>query len=220
MNFLQFIVLLFICDTSQSLKPFTRRDMRGGLGAGGNNGKGPSDFGLNSSPSGKSGNSINVFLAELIKAYSNQLLKRPYVTKIISSAVVGGTGDFLIQMLSCKELSKVDIRRWLVFTSVSGLYIAPAIHLWFNWLGFLPIPSTVGKVGTALIQMVLDQTIGAVIVNLGFFYAFELAQSVFPPYTGNRNFLFAGTKSVKANMWATLVANWTCWPGNINFILL
>jgi hypothetical protein len=155
-------------------------------------------------------NSKNIF-AKALKAYSNQLIKRPYITKIISSAIVGGTGDLLIQLFS---KGSVDFRRWIVFTTVAGFYIAPSIHVWFNWLGNLPIPPRYGKVNIALIQMVLDQTIGAVIINGGFFYAFELSQIIYPPYTSKTiDFLAAGTRSIQKNMWITLVANWYCWPG-------
>lgn len=144
----------------------------------------------------------------LINSYSRQLERHPYRTKMLSSAFVGGVGDFLIQTLQ-KKLGVIDMRRWLVFTSVAGFYIAPAIHLWFNWLATLPFPSKYGKDKVALIQLFLDQTLGAVIINGGFFYAFELAQALFPPYPVlATNFLVAGTNAIKRNMWPTLVANW------------
>lgn len=120
----------------------------------------------------------------------------------------------MIQLLEQKRSGKsFDFRRLAVFTSVASLYIAPAIHNWFNWIHHLPIPDTVGRIGKAGLQMLVDQTAGAVIINMGFFYAFELAQSLFPPYSkADWNFLNAGTLSVTNNMWKTLIANWYCWP--------
>ena len=157
----------------------------------------------------------------LLLQYSNCLTTRPYVTKIVSSAIVGGLGDLLIQYLNGgNSLLSFNLRRWIVFTSVAGFYIAPSIHLWFDWLAGLPLPASFNGFKVALVQMLLDQTIGAVVINAGFFYAFQLSDSLVPPYPASGalanifpGFLVAGTKSVQRNMWKTLVANWYCWPG-------
>lgn len=147
-------------------------------------------------------------LETLLDSYSHQLERHPYRTKILSSAFVGGLGDFLIQTIQT-ESGVIDMRRWLVFTTVAGLCVAPAIHLWFNWLASLPYPSKYGKDRVALIQLFIDQTLGAVIINGGFFYAFELVQALFPPYPlTSTNFFDAGTHAVMRNLWPTLVANW------------
>lgn len=169
-------------------------------------------------PAGKSAAFV-LFLKSLLSAYSEKLIQFPFATKIISSAVVGGAGDLLIQLLNQKKgLGAFNFRRWLVFTAVAGFYIAPAIHLWFNYLGYLPLPASLGKVGIALVQMILDQTFGAVIVNAGFFYAFALSDALFPPDLSKlQSVLAVGTKAVRTNMWETLVANWYCWPV-INFL--
>ena len=172
-------------------------------------------------------NIIISFLAKLLEGYSSLLLKYPYTTKILSSAAVGGTGDFIIQVIQNKKKSPsvnnifklVDFRRWIVFTTVAGLYIAPALHLWFNYLGYLQFPAQFSKFQIAFVQMLLDQTIGALIINYGFFYAFELSNVIFPPYKPNTNynFLQLGTQAVKKNLWSAMIANWYCWP-IINFL--
>ena len=169
-------------------------------------------------PVGKSA-AIVLLVKSLLASYSDKLIRFPFATKIISSALVGGVGDLLIQLLNQKKgLGAFNFRRWLVFTAVAGFYIAPAIHLWFNYLGYLVLPASLGKFGVAFVQMALDQTFGAVIINAGFFYAFALSDAIFPPNLSKlQNVLVEGTKSVRSNMWETLVANWYCWPV-INFL--
>lgn len=62
-------------------------------------------------------------------------------------------------------------------------------------------------------NQVLDQTIAAVLVTVGFFYAFEFVDQFVPPYKTFENPLISGTRSTRQNLWKTLVANWYCWPG-------
>lgn len=175
-----------------------------------------------------SNNVITSFLVKLLEGYTELLIKHPYATKILSSAAVGGTGDFIIQIINGKKSSStnnifqlVDFRRWIVFTTVAGLYIAPSLHLWFNYLGYLQFPKDFSKFQIAFIQMILDQTFGALIINAGFFYAFEFSNLLFPPYSNghilNRNFIKLGTQAFRKNIWATMIANWYCWP-IINFL--
>lgn len=128
---------------------------------------------------------------KVFQSYNHCLLSYPYTTKILSSALIGGLGDLLIQSLpyflnpssssSSSSLSpitptlKIDWRRFAVFTSVSGLYIAPVIHWWFEWLNSLKVVKEAETgVKKALVMIGIDQTVGNVVVNGGFFYAFEL----------------------------------------------
>jgi len=78
-----------------------------------------------------------------LEAYNDKLEKYPYRTKIISSGVVGGLGDILIQLVNNGGLiHALDMRRLIVFTSVAAFYIAPVINIWFNWLNTMPIPAS------------------------------------------------------------------------------
>lgn len=172
---------------------------------------------------------IILAVSKLISTYSNVLTKYPWTTKILSSGFIGGMGDVLIQFYegrNTKDFS-FNLRRFLVFTTVTGFYIAPVIHIWFNWLAAMPMPKAFlqpGKVNNvirAMIMMVADQTVGATVITIGFFYAFELVQKLFPPYASGQmdllSFIAAGELSTKNNLWETLVANWYCWP-IINFV--
>jgi len=80
------------------------------------------------------------------------------------------------------------------------------------------------NVKKALAMMAVDQTVGATVITAGFFYAFELAQRMIPPYSGSTNVisflstvLEAGWSCTLKNLWTTLVVNWYCWP-IINFV--
>lgn len=161
-------------------------------------------------------------LAKLLASYSNLLTKHPYATKIVSSGFIGGLGDVLIQLYEGRakgDAFAFDYRRLAVFTAVTAFYIAPVIHVWFNMLAAMPMPAGAGNVLKAALMMVADQTVGATVITVGFFYAFELSQKLFPPYSDLPllSFLDAGLKSTKNNLWITMVANWYCWP-IINFV--
>lgn len=161
-----------------------------------------------------------LWLSKLVETYSDLLEKHPYLTKGISSGIVGGSGDVLIQILQQRKdgSKKFDWRRLFVFSTVAALYIAPVISVWFGYINNLPYPAGMSNLAKASIMILLDQTFGAVFVTFGFFYFFEMVQYMTPPYTGDRskNFLQSGYDSNKNNLWDTLVANWYCWPW-INF---
>ena len=99
---------------------------------------------------------------------------------MLSSAVVGGLGDILIQKVQGRT-SRVqfDYRRLFVFSLVAGLYIAPVIHIWFDWLDKLYLLVGLSNIQKSLVMMLLDQTFGAVIINMFFFIAFELVSRTF-----------------------------------------
>ena len=162
-----------------------------------------------------------LWLTKLLEQYGGLLEKHPYLTKAISSGIVGGSGDVLVQKYQQRSdaSKKFDWRRLFVFSTVAALYIAPVIHVWFGYLNTLPYPSGMSNLAKAGIMILLDQTFGAVFVTVGFFYFFEMVQHVFPPYPTDRtkNFLQAGYDSNVSNLWDTLVANWYCWP-LINFV--
>lgn len=173
-------------DRSKTPKLFDLRGGNNGLGFGG--GKPPSCSALTASHDNEPANSGNSqaaagpfgfilsLLKRLVELYNDTINKYPMRTKVISSAVVGGLGDLLIQTLTRKKAGLpwgLDVRRFAVFTTVAGLYIAPVINAWFTWLTKLPTGSS-SKFVQAAVMMLVDQTAGAVLINAGFFFAFEL----------------------------------------------
>jgi hypothetical protein len=189
--------------------------------------------------------------SSLLERYSNLLQISPYPTKIITSAFLGGLGDTLIQNLERRKLKKAfDFRRLVVFMLVTGLYIAPVIHNWFGFLDSMPFLVGLSHPVKAGIMMLTDQTLGAVGVTIGFFYAFEFvsyayivyfnfsfsnsfrvrifkAQSIVPSSEDSiletkRPFYDLAYETCKNCLWKTLVANWYCWPviNYINFLFV
>ena len=109
-------------------------------------------------------------------------------------------------------------RRLLVFATVAAFYIAPAIGMWFSYLNSISLFDGFSNFNKALGMMFIDQTIGAVLINMGFFVAFEFVQQLYPPYPSLRsNFLAEAQKSIRSNFWITMKTNWMCWP-LINFV--
>jgi hypothetical protein len=178
--------------------------------------------GENGSGRGAGASALLLLFTDLLGGYSAALEKNPILVKVLSSGFLGGLGDIICQKVSGTKIDDIDYRRILVFVTVCALYIAPVIHYWFNWLGSIPMPAGASETAKALYMMVLDQIIGATAVTFGFFYAFELADSLVPlkgrtvpasPLGILRN----GTQAVRESMWKTLVANYYCWPA-INFL--
>lgn len=151
----------------------------GGGGSGGDgsnvviveNGAGDGPDGNNVQQSG----TLMWFLKSLLDSYGKLLEKSPIKTKIVTSAIIGALGDSIIQIYeSTKTKKKFDFRRLVVFSTVTGLYIAPFLHVWLDYLNVLPFLSKLGNIQKALSMLLIDQTIGAVAINVGFFFAFEV----------------------------------------------
>ena len=117
---------------------------------------------------------IFFFLSSILKSYTNLLEKSPYPTKMVTSAIIGALGDYLVQSYEGRKLKKsIDLRRVIVFATVCGLYIAPVIHIWFEYLNTMPFLLKLGKYSKAFAMMFVDQSVGATVITLGFFFAFE-----------------------------------------------
>jgi hypothetical protein len=115
-----------------------------------------------------------LFLTSLLNSYTGMLDASPYTTKIITSAIIGGLGDYIVQIYQArKSNASIDYRRVMVFAAVCGLYLAPVIHVWFNYLNGMKFLNGLGNVQKALSMMLVDQSIGATAITFGFFFAFE-----------------------------------------------
>ncbi|RYG65866.1 hypothetical protein EON64_11030 [archaeon] len=120
-------------------------------------------------------------LRSLVRSYNSALSKHAHPTKMITSAVVAGLGDLLIQLLNHKlhgaRKVAVDLRRLFVFMAVAGFYMAPATHWWFNFLDRMPVLRGKSRWAQSLIMIAVDQTAGALLITSGFFFAFELVST-------------------------------------------
>lgn len=123
----------------------------------------------------------------VLDAYNEKLERNPWTTKIITSGAINLFGDVVAQLINLKGTAgKFDIRRCVIFTAMGAVYIAPVINLWMNWINSLPYPEALSntKAKKALSMLALDQTLGAVAVNGGFLFVFELVSTYY------RRFLF------------------------------
>ena len=162
------------------------------------------------------------FLSTAFRIYEGWLQRHPWPTKVVSSGVVGGLGDLLVQLLESggggRPRRRVDLRRLAVFTAVAALYIAPSIGLWFSFISELPALAGLSPLRKALWMIVLDQTFGAVLINGGFFYAFSLADALCPPLRSPfPDFVGSANRAIRESFWETLRTNWLSWPF-INFV--
>lgn len=155
----------------------------GGLRGGGSGGSIPGNDKTNlgddfNEKSSKDAGAI-LFFSSLLKSYSSLLDKFPYPTKMVTSAFIGALGDYLVQTFEARKTKKaLDLRRVAVFATVCGLYIAPVIHVWFEYLNVMPFLTNMGKYSKAFAMMFVDQSVGATVITLGFFYAFEAVSTL------------------------------------------
>jgi hypothetical protein len=122
----------------------------------------------------KQAGGILLLFTSLLNSYTSLLERSPYPTKMVTSAIIGALGDYLVQKYEGRKTNKaIDLRRLLVFATVCGLYIAPVIHIWFEFLNKMPFLASMGKYSKAFAMMFVDQSVGATVITLGFFFAFE-----------------------------------------------
>jgi hypothetical protein len=122
----------------------------------------------------KQAGGILLLLTSLLNSYTSLLERSPYPTKMVTSAIIGALGDYLVQKYEGRKTNKaIDLRRLIVFATVCGLYIAPVIHIWFEFLNKMPFLASMGKYSKAFAMMFVDQSVGATVITLGFFFAFE-----------------------------------------------
>lgn len=112
------------------------------------------------------------------KWYNNKLEKHPMVTKVVSSGLIGGLSDLLIQALAARKgaFGGFDLRRSLVFSVVCAFYFAPVVNAWFTLLSKIQFPAQLSDTGKVIGMVAIDQTVGNAIVSTGFFYAFEIVK--------------------------------------------
>jgi hypothetical protein len=117
--------------------------------------------------------------SNLLEAYNAKLEANPWTTKIVTSGIISAIGDLVVQLINIKrESAMFDIRRFIIFTCMGGFYIAPIITWWMTWVDSLPYPAALSNTRTkkSLSMLFLDQTLGSVVVNVGFLAVLEMVQ--------------------------------------------
>ncbi|KAH9086862.1 hypothetical protein Ae201684P_000280 [Aphanomyces euteiches] len=90
--------------------------------------------------------------SSLWQTYLKLLETHPLTTKAITSAGIAGTGDFICQ--TAFESKPFDVRRFVTFTTLGGVFIAPTLHVWYGFLNRVVVGTTTKAVAT---RLVLDQ---------------------------------------------------------------
>ena len=66
-----------------------------------------------------------------INTYSRWLMAYPYRTKMITSGLIFGLSDVIIQK-GMEKKEDFDTERALKFCGIGGLFVAPVLHKWFG----------------------------------------------------------------------------------------
>jgi hypothetical protein len=161
----------------------------------------------------------------------------------LTAGAIAVIGDIIVQLadLSSKiELTDVvqsiNLRRLAEFFVVNAVFIAPALHIWFDQLSKLSIPKFAASniyLKTAY-QILIDQTVGAAWITTGFFIVYETVRKLFDTLSNFVNlsasvsprdgfqWLYelqsAITSTLSLRLWQTLVVGRMFWP-IINFVV-
>ena len=149
------------------------------------------------------------------------------------SAAIYGIGDGLVQLQQQlrsrqkgggSESIGIDFRRLSLFTLVGGLFVAPIVGNWFKLLDTIPAKiygDDVSHILKSFTMVAIDQVFASVVILTLFYYAYELINSLLPPYNVNnslKNWYLRSKDTVQSSLWDTLCANWKFWP-LLNFLI-
>jgi hypothetical protein len=127
--------------------------------------------------------------------YLSQLRTRPLLTKSLTCFVVLGAGDMLTQCaLERKSLQALDFGRTARFALLGIVYVAPALHLWYNFLA-TRMPGT--AMSAVAQRVALDQ-----------FVFSPISLSVFMSTTA---YMEGKPWAVSNDLLSPLLANWAVW---------
>ena len=148
----------------------------------------------------------------VLRAYDSLLKRRPLPTKMASSGTASALGDALAQTIAGNTY---DPRRTLVFAAIGVFYFAPLLHLWYKMLNKLEKSGVSSGRFTRrqviFLQLLMNQSIGAMCANGGFFYAYA-AFDRWLPGGGNAPILETASRAFHRKFWRIMKANWVVWP--------
>jgi protein Mpv17 len=129
-----------------------------------------------------------------------------------SSGTASAVGDLLAQTIVGNTY---DPRRTLVFAAIGVFYFAPLLHLWYKALHKLEKSGVSSGNFTRRqiigLQLLMNQSIGAMCANGGFFYAYA-AFDRWLPGGANAPILETASRAFHRKFWRIMKANWVVWP--------
>lgn len=142
--------------------------------------------------------------------YVSWLEQYPLPTKMVTSSLIAGMGDFTSQALTAGsfEALKSDFSSWRTFkfSMVGFFYTAPLLHQWFAFLvSRFPQQNMV----TVLKRLFMDQFVATPVFVASFF-------TVMMTVEGKTGLIIS---KLQQDYWTTLKSNWMVWiPASfINF---
>lgn len=118
------------------------------------------------------------------KKYMSLSEEKPFVTKGLSAATVGGIGDVFSQFLFAYATGtpfRWDMMRTITFLMMGLCFKGPALHIWYNMLGrvshWAKVRKGFSETSQSLAALTLDQTVGVAIFYPLYFIVFELFSS-------------------------------------------
>jgi hypothetical protein len=138
-----------------------------------------------------------------LKHYENYLIKKPIITKCVTSFITFGLGDLICQKLEAfysTQEKNIDWRRSMKQATLGFIY-TPVFHFQFTHLLPYLFPPTVKY--SVIKCVVFDQTVNASLFTTCFFLYFESLSG--------KNLVQAFNDS-KPKILPTLIDNWKVWP--------
>ena len=136
----------------------------------------------------------------MLRIYSNLLLTRPLLTKVVTSSLVLATGDTGTQFLveGCR-LQELDSKRILKFAGLGGLMVAPSLHFWYAALA-KRFPSK----QQVFLRVLADQLLFTPVFLFSFLFVNRTIDFGISSYRSS-------TVKVLEDLPQTLVLNWLLW---------
>jgi len=150
--------------------------------------------------------------------FNQLLLRRPFLTNMVTTGFLFGSGDYLAQTLFTKpenhEEYHYDYPRTIRAVIFGSIVFAPIGDKWYKLLGRIKAPtfgggkinpnSTFNKMKDTVARVGVDQLIFAPFIGIPLYYSVMTLFEFKPIETISYK--------LQKNWWNTLVSNWTVWP--------
>ncbi|EQC28130.1 hypothetical protein SDRG_14090 [Saprolegnia diclina VS20] len=134
------------------------------------------------------------------QAYLALLERSPLPTKVVTSAGIAGLGDITCQTVF--EDHPFDAKRFAIFTTLGGVYIAPTLHVWYGFLN----RAIAGTAKTAVAKrLVLDQFVFAPTFMASFFAVLTATNDSEVPLADRIR------SKISTDWWDAVKTNWVVW---------
>mmetsp|Transcript_42454 Transcript_42454/g.83432 ORF Transcript_42454/g.83432 Transcript_42454/m.83432 type:complete len:264 (-) Transcript_42454:521-1312(-) len=153
----------------------------------------------------------SIFTSAFLR-YTAAIDSNPIQTKAVTSAVITGGGDLIAQCIEGKI--HFDLKRVASFALAGGLYVGPFIHMWFSYLfrfgSFLSDRKVIkSRAANTLLLVAIDQSIGAVVFFVPYFFVFDYLRSW---VYGTPYFFNNSMRKMDNDMWDILKMSWRIFP--------